>query len=397
MITIPFNAACHDYYAEMSRKGDFLCWDDYLTSEEGVKLRSCFPESYWKGIMVDGKVYALLSPFSSLKEYYVINKALALKYGITEDRIKSENINELVSIVYQNEKAAGNEELIAFEAVGWNGIGKLEYPLVSAEGIGVQEENGKWKARFLIDIPEYQAFIREINKLYLEGGYKNAGRQREEGNFFVRLCTTFSEKSAGLMCLSLLNPGLQDKWGLDHFWIMEAGNQRKCRYRGAGCKVAVRSESKNSALAMRVLAEIYQDADLSELLSYGIEGKNWSETGDGKQIESLGDEIAFYAGNPFLIRTTTAEDEDRARILWNLIEQETSTLCGFHMDISKNIDVWEKIVSLYGMHSASYYSGMGEDLEKEEEEIRKQLRSIDGYSVLEEIERQLNQFMEGEA
>ena len=397
ILCVPLNMLYHDVYAEMARKGLFTSWDPFLQSLEGADLRKYFPESYWKGTEVDGKVYALLNPYFSFKTYYAINKKIASKHGILEEELNGENIWELASIVYQKEKEEGNDGLIGLEAIEWNGIGRLQYPLTSAEKIGVYEEDGKWTAKFLIDIPEYREFIRKLNKMYLEGSYQEANRNRLDGNFFATFCLTYSKENAGWKAVSMLDKKLQDEWSPEDFWIIEADNLQDYRYRGVGRKTAVMEASTHKKLAMRVLAAIYEDPEMSELINYGILVKNCLEVDGGKRIECLNGDYSLYFGNPFLMRPPVKEDEERQEKIWELVDKEVSPLCGFHLDIGDSGEVWEKICSIQNMHMDTYYYGLSDSVEKEEEEIRKQLESVDGYSVLQTIEEQLNRFWTKEA
>lgn len=390
ILFVPPNFPDYDSYAVLARKGKLACWDPYLQSTEGIVLRKCFPEKYWKGTEVDGKVYALLTPSFYLKTYYSINKKIADKYGIREEDLSEENMNALVSRVYQEEKRAGNEAFIGLEATQFDRVGPhMFYPLTSAEEIGVYKDDGKWKATFLVDIPEYQSFIRKMNGLYLEGAYQAANEQRLEGNFFAMYCPSYSKKGAAKRSLTML----KDKtFGEEDFWIKETSNCPNHQYRGNGSRMAVWEASPRKSLAMKVLATIYGDAELSELINYGIEGKNWRETDGGKRIECLSGDYSRYFGNLFLMRPSTKEDENRVEDVWNLIEQESSPLCGFHLDISGAEETWERIVSVQLMYMDTYYSGISDSIDEEEEKIREQLKAVGGYSVLKEIEEQLNRF-----
>ncbi len=396
ILSVPANTSGHDTYAELARDGEFACLDEFLQSPEGTDLRSCFPETYWKGTEVDGKVYALLNPIFTLQFYYVVNKKIAGKYKVEEEDLRDERIWDMVSSVYQREKEAGNEELVGLEAVSWDSFGAYLYPWTSSEMIGVYRENGKWKAKYLIDIPEYQAFIRKLNKLYLEGAYQAASRERQLGNFFAMFCYSYSKKGAALKSLTMIDEKLYEDWNEEDFFILDANHLQDRRYRGNGRKTAVREASDHKELAMRALAAIYGDAELSELLGYGILGKNCQEADGGRRIQCLNGDYSLHYGNPFLMRASVKEDENRAEDLWRLIEQETSPLCGFHLDTGGREMLWEKIAILHGQYLDTYYQGLSGSLEEDEEKIRKELETMGAYSVLADIEEQLNRFEEKE-
>lgn len=390
ILFVPPNFPGYDSYAVLARKGRLACWDPYLQSAEGISLRECFPGKYWKGTEVDGKVYALLTPGLYLKTYYSINKKMADKYGIREEDLSEENIYELVSRVYQKEKRTGNEAFIGLEAMQFDGIGPhMFYPLTGSEEIGVYKDDGKWKAAFLVDIPEYQTFIRKMNGLYLEGAYQAANGQRSEGNFFAMYCPSYSKKGSAKRSLTMIK---NKTFGEEDFWIKETSNCTNLQYKGNGSRMAVWEASPHKSLAMKVLAAVYGDAELSELINYGIEGKNWREADGGKRIECLSGDYSRYFGNIFLMRSSTKEDENRAEEVWKLIEQESSPLCGFHLDISGAEETWEKIMSVQLMYMDTYYRGISDSIDEEEEKIREQLKAVGGYSVLKEIEEQLNRF-----
>ncbi|MBR1813880.1 MAG: hypothetical protein IJ773_08680 [Lachnospiraceae bacterium] len=393
ILSLPGNFPGYDTYAELARKGMLACWDEFLQTSEGVDLRTCFPEKYWKGTEVDGKIYTLLTPVSALKTYYSINKRMADKYEIKEEDINDESIFDLASYVYQKETEAGNSKLMGLEAYQFKGLGPLMYyPLTSSEEIGVYQENGKWKASFLVDIPEYQTFIRKINRLYLEGVYQATNEQRAAGNFFAMYCTSYSKNGAAKKSLSMISSGLRNEWDESDFLIREASITQNRRYRGVGARTAVWEASSHKSLSMKVLAAIYGDAELSEMISYGIMGKDCKEADDGKRIECLKGDYSRYFGNLFLMRSSTKEDENRAEDVWNLIEQDASPICGFHLDTNGSEEIWEKILSIQTAYMDTYYAGLCDSIEEEEKKIREQLKAVGGYAVLEEIENQLYQF-----
>ncbi|MBR1813882.1 MAG: hypothetical protein IJ773_08690 [Lachnospiraceae bacterium] len=397
ILCVPASTSRHDTYAELARSGEFACMDEFLQSQEGVKLRACFPENYWRGTEVDGKVYALLNPIFTLQFYFVINKKMAEKYRISEEELQGERIWELVSYIYQQEKEAGNEELIGLEACDWDSFESIIYPWTSSEEIGVYKENGKWKAKFLIDIPEYQEFLRKLNNLHLEGAYQAASRERQMGNFFAMFGYSYSKKGAALKSLSMIDETIWGDWSEEDFLILDANHLKDRRYRGNGRMIAVREASDHKTLAMKVLAAIYGDAELSELMNYGIMDKNCLEADDGNRIECLNGDYTLYFGNPFLMRASTKEDANRAEEVWKLMDQDVSPLCGFHLDTSGMEDLWLRIDLLQGQYLDSYYSGLSESIAEDEEKIRKGLESIGAYRVLPEIEEQLNRFDERKA
>ena len=143
---------------------------------------------------------------------------------------------------------------------------------------------------------------------------------------------------------------------------------------------------------MKVLAAIYGDAELSELINYGIVGKDWQEADDGKRIKCLSGDYSRYFGNLFLMRPSTKEDENRAEDVWRLMEQDASPMCGFHLDTSGLEEKLEKIVSIQNAYMDTYYCGISNAIEEDEEKIREQLKDVGAYSVLENIKEQLNQF-----
>ena len=58
--------------------------------------------------------------------------------------------------------------------------------------------------------------------------------------------------------------------------------------------------------------------------------------------------------------------------------------------------LWEKIAILHGQYLDTYYQGLSGSLEEDEEKIRKELETMGAYSVLADIEEQLNRFEEKE-
>ena len=395
ILDVPNFTAEHHYYVEMARNGETVSWDDYLASEEGNALKESFPQDYWKGAEVDGAVYGLLHPMTNLHTFFLVNKRILDKYGISKDGLATEELFNLIPQVYEREKEEGNETLTGFEATDWCDAYGILY-LTGFDKIGIYKNGQEWQVQFLIDIPAYRDYMRMLSRLRETGCYQLPSEQRRIGNFLALFSASYNEEAMKMRGMDLLRDDIRSSWDQDDFIALDASYFRSNKFRGNGKYTVVRAGTGHEELAMEVLAAIHSDQELSELLAYGIKGKNWVEMEDGR-IECYDGDYSLYQGNVFLMRSSGNESAARAEDLWNTLEEDgVSELCGFRLRTEELGDAWGKLLAIQESHRLTYYYGMSEDVEAEEEQIRSELKEAGAYEVLAKIEAQLLSFLEEE-
>lgn len=134
----------------------------------------------------------------------------------------------------------------------------------------------------------------------------------------------------------------------------------------------------------------YSTPELTDALVYGIEGKDY-EIKDGRTTIKP-DFWARFLGNSLITTPCFYEPQNRAELLQEQLEWETeSPILGFYLDITKMKEDWVSVVLASWDHEA-LYSGVSEDIEAEIEQARKDLKEAGLERVLEEIDRQLEEW-----
>ena len=148
--------------------------------------------------------------------------------------------------------------------------------------------------------------------------------------------------------------------------------------------------------AAKLLNLCYTDEKVKTLISYGIEGKDYTLNADGYVEQSA--DAAYNPntkgifGNQFLLPLTTAEAEigvDNKNIdssSWNY-----SPLYGFSVDLSKVSAIDTQLQNVYGEYNATISCGFGDD-ENYQEYIDK-LYAAGLQEYLDELQSQLDAYL----
>ncbi len=171
--------------------------------------------------------------------------------------------------------------------------------------------------------------------------------------------------------------------------------------------VAINASSKNAERAMMALNALYTDPELYDLTYLGIEGKHWEAVGEDqyKVIDESGYGVDSNCNwgwrNMDLTRTEYIEDrtpldDDYDRILeeWDNNIKEDHIYDSFTFDSSK---VTTQVAAVEA-NIATYYNplvnGLVEDVDATIEAFRESLKQAGFEQILEELNRQAEEFVQ---
>ncbi len=309
-------------YKTFVDEGKFICLDDYLDSDEGVKLKETYTENYWDSLKIDGKIYGL-SYFDTMgySTYQVTNDEACEKVGLDlsnfdgdwskfEDKAKDKG-----SIILYD-----FDEVLTYEDY-------FECPTLNNFGIGIIKENGNFKA--VNKFEQSEKTFKSIETL-LKNGIVNIN---ENQNWLFRF-------SSGTYDYSGYTPLSSN--------VKTSSKQIKTStVKQSNVVTGVCSDCENKDDAFKVLALINSDEEIANLLKHGIEGENYTMT-DGLVTETDGSNQLWLQPNDLVclpIANAGEEKDKREKIIKYNNSLEENPLMNFRADFS-NINA-QKLAAAY--------------------------------------------------
>lgn len=314
-------------YTENAEIGAFVPLDDYF-EEYMPKTYELSDKNAIECSKVNGKLYALPVIKENAESYgWIYRKDIADKYGIDMTKIKSfEELEPVLLKIKQNEPEIKNP--IDWDADSAPSGGILQQRPITLNCIGVKNDNDL-KVMNLLETDASRDGMRLARKFYNEGLVKeDILTSSSELNARMKAGKTFCH-------MSKLKPGKAQELYKDsdyEFDQAEITAPRKGSRFGMGSMTAVSSTSKNPARVMRFIELLNTDEYLNNLVIYGIEGKDYTKTADGR-VQVNADSKYGLSGsqwmiaNVFLTYPTVKEDVNKNALLKEF--DNSASLCSF--------------------------------------------------------------------
>ncbi len=369
--------------------GEFRELDEYLDTEEGKVIKESLPENVWDTYKVNGKQYTVLSVgFVPAKTVYIWDKELAEKYDVHPEEW-SEKIwehEEELQKVCEGEK--GQDSFVTVEGLrlysehlkGMTQILGVCYPLV------IQEMDETPKAALLYETPEYQEYLAGIQRLYEKGIYNPGAEENVEREVksFLKIDTDFKTKDSYLA------------WQEEDFWdtheVKELWKAPLWRLAVSAQEVGITSGSQHPEEAFSLLCKLYEDAELTNALMWGEEGKDYEVRGNTAVKPIAGGYIpALYVGNNFAAYAEVGQDEQKKELYpeW-LKECGDSKINGFDFSGKGCMEELAKLYQIYGEQIGK----SGQEALEQTDAFIQQCREAGADKVIEEWNRQYREWRE---
>ncbi len=260
--------------------------DKYMETDIGRELYRAFPEKLWESLRINGGIYGLSGDFTNvlnLDRGYYVNAKLAEKYGYDVNKPILEQL-DILKAVKENEN-----NVDVFTAYS-NIDSIVSFTNVKMLSSAVYWDCDTHSAKLSIDNPQYIEWLRLYDTLKREGMLNDMGRKTSD-SFFIMTDTAFGG-GIGYADMKLVE--------VDYF-----GNAVTAipvftphsALRTAPWATGICSKSEHKEEAFKLLARIFTDPVLNDLLVYGVEGENYTlENGVAKEIASNTDGFGI---NPF--------------------------------------------------------------------------------------------------
>lgn len=385
-------------YSNMVAKGMLVPLDELL-SKQGSGIKASLDEKYLNATKIGGKMYGVPSARDLAGSYgLTMRKDLVDKYNIDVKAIKTlddvENVLKLIKekepnvtpITPGNTGQSFRDNYVFFDPLGDN------------LGVLPDYDNGL-KVVNLFEMPEYQDFVKRIRNWY-KAGYilKDAATNKVNTFELVRSGKVFSylamqkpgfaeqeAKSSGkeIVTAELLPPYITTSNITTAMW-----------------GIPVHSEHQEKAMAFLNL--MYEDQDIVNLFSWGVEGTHYVKVDgsdhmikypDGKDAASVGyNSLAWMFGNQFLSYVMQGNDPE----IWKKTKEFNesaipSKALGFIFDGAKVQTEYAAVSNVVTQYKLPLETG-SVDPEKLLPEFIEKLKAAGIDKIIAEKQRQLDEW-----
>lgn len=287
--------------------------DDNLLEKYAPDVLKILHPGFWEGSKVNGGNYAVpVNKELPFQPVWNINVPMAEKYGIKyEDFTDYKSIEDALRITKEGE----GDGFVAFNGIlDWYAMNAMKFDMMANCGyIGIP-----WDVR-MPDVCDYKfvntlasADIRELAQI-ARRWYQN-GYIRQDA-LLTDLPAGFEKEGKWLMGYYSYMP-LQEITNSNNagFKIAAVGTQPPIIATGSctGSMIAIPITSNQPVEAMKMINLLNTDAELSQLLTYGIKDKHWTEDANGQmQMTELGQSnynVANFTMQNCYIRKTFVGD-----------------------------------------------------------------------------------------
>ncbi|MBO9609654.1 MAG: ABC transporter substrate-binding protein [Paenibacillaceae bacterium] len=265
-------------YVQNQSKGAFLALDD-LINKYAPAVKTSMPQFVWDATKIGGKIYGVPNYQTvTNKEGFIIYKEYIDKYKI--DTTKLKKFADIEPVLAQVKAAEKSDFVYGMYRLGQFGNLARTYnmePVVP--NIAYINLSNPDKIVSLFDTPEYESYLNTVRDWYKKGYInQDAATLKAMTDLQKAGKTPFSFHNA-------LKPGGEAEakvqmGGRDVVYVPTSET-----YAGTNTIIttmqAINAKSANPERAMMLINLVNTDADLYNLLKFGIEGKHYTKNADG--------------------------------------------------------------------------------------------------------------------
>ena len=383
---VPFNA-----YNNLALYGFYEPLDEYFKTELGSELYELMPENHWEALRVRGSIYGVDGKMTSMtvEHGYYINAELADKYGFDVTKPIAEQLDVL-------QQVKDNELCSVFVLDNL----QLEDPAFYLTGdkwitSAVYWDSESHTAKCVLDSPALLEKLRLFDTISKKGlvssvlgtSFFMAHVQTAGGSamYDPETAIDFEFPSSGDF-----NAPLQ---AVKVYPVFDEPFTVRNSYSATG----ICSASRNKDKAFELLALTQTDPYLNNLMTYGIEGVDYDLTEDGQSDTLKGvDWLEYYANFMICLKFT-----DDRRYVPNLTAEEYKVMYE-NAVIAEDLDFafdgrgLEQEINATNMKMEGFrLPGSEQSLEEALSEFREKLDDAGLQKIIDECNRQYEEYMEG--
>lgn len=297
-------------YNSNTETGGFFDMAPYV-DEYMPKLKALFPENYFNSAYINGKLGAVpvYKELASQWGWYY-RSDIAEKYNIDMSQYKT--LDELEPVLEMlKEKEPGIEYPMEWDTT-ISPFNLLSYTMVGTDCVMFMNEDGTPSGVFE-SLPESKQFreVCEDARRYYEKGLVKPGVLTDSD------ASARMKNGKAFVTIGSLKPGgVAEKFAGSQYPFAQQGISTPKMNKGTASMIGVSATSKNPYRVMRFLEILYSNAEVSNLLIHGIEGKHYTKVNDNtiEKIADSGYDLAssqYMMGNNFLNYLTVKDDPNK--------------------------------------------------------------------------------------
>lgn len=295
-------------------------------------LYKFIPGQVWDGTKLNGKIYSVPTyKDSSITQYYVWDDSIVKKYNIDNQNIKTlKDLDKPFRAIKAGE-GKSYYPLQLMKDTGFNGMfNGYDDLTLGMYPIGVKIDDSSRKVVSVLEQPDIMQDLKQLHQWYKDGiinpDAPTLGEAPKKMPFF----------SAQAF------PGAEASWQVDKgvakYDMTQIADPLYTTSSIQGSLNAISANSKYKTEALKFLQAVNTDAQLRNMLAYGIEGTDWQKTGDNvvKRLSDTWSLPAYSQGTFFNMAAVDPNPGNQWDAVKKLNEQaKPSVTLGYALDISK--------------------------------------------------------------
>ncbi len=359
--------------------------------EYAPRLKSEIPDYLWDGAKINDKIYAVPNQqIAAASAALVVSKPLADKYGFDVSSVKkTEDIEPFLKLLSENEPD------VYPARINWgiNGVRTLEsnsFDEMSYGGVYIINDGGKIKTELITESEDKKNAAKLLHEWY-ENGYVR--------NDIAVAVDSADELAAGKygIWFETYKPGVEYQRKLMTGNDVYAVQISKPYINSGGTQSAMTgicSSSGHPTEAIKLLEIVNTEPEILNLLTYGIEGKNYDKLSDNviKRRSDTFYNPTWFFGNQFIVYTEQEQDNDIWEKTKNINENAIkSPIVGFSADLSMLLSELTRCNEVL-----ANYEVLNNGVENPDsywDSLDSELRSAGAEKIKQELENQINKFL----
>jgi len=384
---------CYEDMYSTLRLNDLLLELDDLLYEHGQGIIDAVDKDIIDTCRVNKKLYGLPNnrDYAVGWDAYIMRKDILDKYGIAVSEIKTiEDLEEIFALVKEKEP-----EMQVIGKEGTTMLTNCYFAGGFGDSIGVHMDLGQ--SRQLVNVfatKEYKEALQRVRGWYLKGYMENKTdegetleKQMEEGTLFSYVCKN--------------KPGYEQQESYScgrELVCIQFGKNIVTRNAPSILNWSITKNTISPQKSMELLNLLYTDADLMNLLSYGIEGVHYVMLEDGHITFPEGKNINPFIGDSWKMpnQFITYVWEGNPLTLWEDMKKFNKEAIhgvdfGFNFDISTVVTKYIALKEIRDKYIHILENGLVNP-EEGLEELNKELKANFIDEVIAEKQRQFDEF-----
>jgi ABC-type glycerol-3-phosphate transport system substrate-binding protein len=340
-------------YVEYAKKGAFLSLNRYLDST-ATGLYQAVDGRLWNAVTVNQNIYGVpTNKELATPEWWIYCQELVEKYNIDITKYNSlESLEPLFKMIAELEPDYTVMQLDSkvhnfFALSGW------EYVMDSSVPLMVQSQDQQLQVVDIFETEMAESVLQTLRQYYL-AGYINMDAALKESSEFKAGEKVFWNMASGGPCSEVTWSNNRNYKVVAH----QVGNAVITNESSQGAIMAVNAFSKHPEAAVAFLNLLNTDAEVRNLINYGIEGVHYTRDDDNRIViakNSGYSGVQYTQGNWFILDLTADDPIDKWEQYNDFNSKAVkSNLLGFTYDSSLFSEELEAIRKV----NDKYYAGL---------------------------------------